>query len=175
MWCAERVHCEAAEGTRGARWCGRQSFPYSRRRLVRCSLSKCGIARLYECARLLGCSCAHAKAPARATRLALRHRRCPCAWPCPSIYRCALALAPQPPSPRCHVWLSRSPSIPHASTGINDLAARPSCDLLDVTRAGRSNTRPSIDGQVAQLVEQRTENPRVGGSIPPLATMKSMS
>ena len=24
--------------------------------------------------------------------------------------------------------------------------------------------------QVAQLVEQRTENPRVGGSIPPLAT-----
>ena len=28
----------------------------------------------------------------------------------------------------------------------------------------------SCDGQVAQLVEQRTENPRVGGSIPPLAT-----
>ena len=27
-----------------------------------------------------------------------------------------------------------------------------------------------INGQVAQLVEQRTENPRVGGSIPPLAT-----
>ena len=26
------------------------------------------------------------------------------------------------------------------------------------------------DGQVAQLVEQRIENPRVGGSIPPLAT-----
>ncbi len=26
------------------------------------------------------------------------------------------------------------------------------------------------EGQVAQLVEQRTENPRVGGSIPPLAT-----
>ena len=25
-------------------------------------------------------------------------------------------------------------------------------------------------GQIAQLVEQRTENPRVGGSIPPLAT-----
>ena len=24
--------------------------------------------------------------------------------------------------------------------------------------------------QVAQLVEQRTENPRVGGSIPPLGT-----
>ena len=29
---------------------------------------------------------------------------------------------------------------------------------------------PSSGGQVAQLVEQRTENPRVGGSIPPLAT-----
>ena len=26
------------------------------------------------------------------------------------------------------------------------------------------------DGQVAQLVEQRTENPRVGGSIPSLTT-----
>src|SRR5580658_1401520 len=28
-------------------------------------------------------------------------------------------------------------------------------------------------GQVAQLVEQRTENPRVGGSIPSLATISS--
>jgi hypothetical protein len=27
-------------------------------------------------------------------------------------------------------------------------------------------------GQIAQSVEQRTENPRVGGSIPPLATSK---
>jgi hypothetical protein len=27
-------------------------------------------------------------------------------------------------------------------------------------------------GQVAQLVEQRTENPRVGGSTPSLATIK---
>jgi hypothetical protein len=27
-----------------------------------------------------------------------------------------------------------------------------------------------VFGQVAQLVEQRIENPRVGGSIPPLAT-----
>ena len=31
----------------------------------------------------------------------------------------------------------------------------------------------SIDGQVAQLVEQRIENPRVGGSIPSLATTNS--
>jgi hypothetical protein len=30
-----------------------------------------------------------------------------------------------------------------------------------------------IQGQVAQLVEQRTENPRVGGSIPSLATIKN--
>ena len=31
----------------------------------------------------------------------------------------------------------------------------------------------SIGGQVAQLVEQRTENPCVGGSIPSLATIPS--
>ena len=30
-----------------------------------------------------------------------------------------------------------------------------------------------ISGQVAQLVEQRTENPRVGGSIPSLATRRN--
>jgi hypothetical protein len=30
--------------------------------------------------------------------------------------------------------------------------------------------RAPSGGQVAQLVEQRTENPRVGGSIPPLGT-----
>jgi hypothetical protein len=29
---------------------------------------------------------------------------------------------------------------------------------------------PRLIAQVAQLVEQRTENPRVGGSIPPLGT-----
>ncbi len=28
----------------------------------------------------------------------------------------------------------------------------------------------SVIGQIAQSVEQRTENPCVGGSIPPLAT-----
>ena len=32
-------------------------------------------------------------------------------------------------------------------------------------------TRPAPPGQVAQLVEQRTENPRVDGSIPSLATI----
>ena len=41
---------------------------------------------------------------------------------------------------------------------------------LDGSGTDRSNTRPTSGGQVAQLVEQRTENPRVGGSIPPLAT-----
>ena len=52
--------------------------------------------------------------------------------------------------------------------GIKELARR----LLDGLGWGRSNTRPSVSGgQVAQLVEQRTENPRVGGSIPPLATI----
>jgi hypothetical protein len=40
--------------------------------------------------------------------------------------------------------------------------------------AGR-DTNPSVRrryAQIAQLVEQRTENPRVGGSNPPLGTTK---
>ena len=37
------------------------------------------------------------------------------------------------------------------------------------------NTRPTLKGQIAQLVEQRTENPRVGGSIPSLATISILS
>ena len=36
---------------------------------------------------------------------------------------------------------------------------------------GAAHGRDPDQGQVAQLVEQRTENPRVGGSIPPLATI----
>src|SRR5688572_804045 len=60
--------------------------------------------------------------------------------------------------------------------------------FLDASPAPRSNTRPlrlippsralaapisigPAHGQVAQLVEQRTENPRVDGSIPSLATI----
>ena len=35
----------------------------------------------------------------------------------------------------------------------------------------RSLDSPALTGQVAQLVEQRTENPRVGSSILPLATL----
>jgi hypothetical protein len=56
-----------------------------------------------------------------------------------------------------------------AETG---LIARPTCgspSLRAIYR--RSGHRPRQHGQVAQLVEQRTENPRVGGSIPPLATI----
>ena len=44
-------------------------------------------------------------------------------------------------------------------------------DSLDGFGTCRSNTRPP-GGRVAQLVEQRIENPRVGGSIPPPATIK---
>jgi hypothetical protein len=40
------------------------------------------------------------------------------------------------------------------------------CPVLCGRMAGVSRC---ARGQVAQLVEQRTENPRVGGSIPPLA------
>jgi hypothetical protein len=36
------------------------------------------------------------------------------------------------------------------------------------------NSIPIFDGQIAQSVEQRTENPCVGGSIPPLATSFKM-
>ncbi|CEG57534.1 protein of unknown function [Legionella fallonii LLAP-10] len=40
---------------------------------------------------------------------------------------------------------------------------------LDSKLISESNSNPR--GQIAQSVEQRIENPRVGGSIPPLATM----
>ena len=39
-------------------------------------------------------------------------------------------------------------------------------------RTGRGPAIFRAPGQVAQLVEQRTENPRVDGSIPPLATKR---
>ena len=45
------------------------------------------------------------------------------------------------------------------------------------TAAPRLPKKPVLCGQtpkaaqVAQMVEQRTENPRVGGSIPPLGTI----
>ncbi len=48
-----------------------------------------------------------------------------------------------------------------------DVARSQAHDPFDV---GGGHAR---EGQVAQLVEQRTENPRVGGSIPPLATISN--
>ncbi len=47
-----------------------------------------------------------------------------------------------------------------------DLLGRRELQIRPAFRAGLKRA-----GQVAQLVEQRTENPRVGGSIPPLATI----
>ncbi len=43
--------------------------------------------------------------------------------------------------------------------------------FLDSIIGGRFNTGLPAHGQVAQSVEQWTENPRVGGSIPPLGTI----
>ena len=42
-------------------------------------------------------------------------------------------------------------------------------EKLDAAKASWFNTH-LFDAQVAQSVEQGTENPRVGGSIPPLGT-----
>ena len=39
--------------------------------------------------------------------------------------------------------------------------------------AGQTSSFNARFAQVAQSVEQRTENPRVGGSIPPLGTNKN--
>ncbi len=41
--------------------------------------------------------------------------------------------------------------------------------MLDLKPVSEFNSNPW--GQIAQSVEQRIENPRVGGSIPSLATM----
>src|SRR2546423_4515310 len=45
---------------------------------------------------------------------------------------------------------------------------------LDCAGSARHTTRPSACAQVAQLAEQGTENPRVGGSIPPLGTSNTL-
>jgi hypothetical protein len=47
------------------------------------------------------------------------------------------------------------------------LTENPFQALIRGSLAGQPGNK---DGQVAQLVEQRIENPRVDGSIPPLAT-----
>ena len=47
-------------------------------------------------------------------------------------------------------------------------------DFLDRRAGARVSSQGAAHGQVAQLVEQGTENPRVGGSSPSLATMTSL-
>ena len=42
--------------------------------------------------------------------------------------------------------------------------------LIRALSPGQQPKRTICKAQVAQLVEQRIENPRVGGSIPPLGT-----
>ena len=44
-------------------------------------------------------------------------------------------------------------------------------DVFGYALPTRQDLQTAADAQVAQLVEQRTENPRVGGSIPPLGTI----
>ena len=56
------------------------------------------------------------------------------------------------------------------------LDSRRDCGLIRVclkggTRVSELSHRCDLPGQVAQSVEQGTENPRVGGSIPSLATI----
>lgn len=41
-----------------------------------------------------------------------------------------------------------------------------------LTKAPTACLIAPLFGQIAQSVEQRTENPRVGGSIPPLANLQ---
>ena len=67
-----------------------------------------------------------------------------------------------------------NPEGPRFLTGpaFPGLIPRSSPPVLARSDATNQSRRESLCiGQVAQLVEQRTENPRVGGSIPPLATI----
>jgi hypothetical protein len=50
-------------------------------------------------------------------------------------------------------------------TGANGLIIQPASD---------EQVSPSLDAQVAQLVEHATENRSVGGSIPPLGTTRPL-
>src|SRR3954465_15130883 len=59
--------------------------------------------------------------------------------------------------------------LPGAGSRSASRAGGPVGDALDSRRPHLYKARPS-GAQVAQLVEQRTENPCVGGSIPPLGT-----
>jgi hypothetical protein len=70
---------------------------------------------------------------------------------------------------RTAVTLTRSPSFPQGRLreGEGPKLVVNSTASLGLTLPPSYISRPN--GQVAQLVEQRTENPRVGGSIPSLA------
>ena len=59
-----------------------------------------------------------------------------------------------------------------ALTGPADLGLIPRPTQWERLRVGAASAAKE-KGQVAQLVEQRIENPRVGGSIPPLATSQT--
>lgn len=70
------------------------------------------------------------------------------------------------------------PAFPKAKKAALSLTARRSTVLIRALWPYRPErlgvpfiAGPTPDGQVAQLVEQRTENPRVVGSIPTLATI----
>src|SRR5690606_41182907 len=70
-------------------------------------------------------------------------------------------------SRRRHTRFSRDWSSDVCSSDLD----RPGPDaIMRGCRSARVVSGARRDGQVAQLVEQRIENPRVGGSIPPLAT-----
>src|SRR5437899_5280107 len=57
----------------------------------------------------------------------------------------------------------------HSASGLLTALCQQSA-ALDWGGSARHTTRPPACAQVAQLAEQGTENPRVGGSIPPLGT-----
>ena len=84
-----------------------------------------------------------------------------------------------PPSTECvpeNLLLVREAVLEHLSPADQLHRSHPSIILLHTQGDGpddgivRDVASSSRSGQVAQLVEHRTENPGVGGSIPPLST-----
>jgi hypothetical protein len=68
--------------------------------------------------------------------------------------------------------LSAPPAMPRRSAGRHGMICPRERlrSALDSQRCGIVRAARAAPAQVAQLVEQRTENPRVGGSIPSLGT-----